>query len=154
MKLTYLQSLIPKDNKPSEEISKILEEYENTKRMHLPAVIIDTKKNILENEISYWVAKRRGLKKVYTETVYPEENVMVNKFGAKTYLFRRQKGCCYICGKPLDVETMDCEHLVPKCKGGKNNRTNILLAHRICNRLKGHEDLTKRLLINIGKQIQ
>jgi 5-methylcytosine-specific restriction endonuclease McrA len=46
-----------------------------------------------------------------------------------------QSGLCSLCGEPLDgAEEVD--HKVPVAYGGGNERTNLQLAHKGCNRQK------------------
>jgi 5-methylcytosine-specific restriction endonuclease McrA len=53
-----------------------------------------------------------------------------------------QDNLCYHCHCPMeDPETLSelsctAEHLVPRCAGGKNDRTNIVAACRRCNEIK------------------
>lgn len=65
-------------------------------------------------------------------------------------LFKRDKGVCYLCGKPCDWNDgvtkegtfvagnnyPSIDHIVPVAKGGTHTWDNIKLAHRICNTLK------------------
>lgn len=52
-----------------------------------------------------------------------------------------QKGRCYYCKKPIDLEEprtgtgmgLSAEHLTPKSEGGKNVKGNIVAAHARCN---------------------
>lgn len=58
-------------------------------------------------------------------------------------LYKRDKGICWICGKPCDI-TLDSndkyypsiDHVVPIAKGGRDLWDNVKLAHRICNSVK------------------
>lgn len=66
------------------------------------------------------------------------------------YLMRRDRGCCQICGgrvepndDPLGNLYPSVDHIVPLVAGGLHERSNLQLAHRICNSIKGagsHED--------------
>ena len=60
-------------------------------------------------------------------------------------LFKRDGGICWICGKPCDITAHynannypSVDHLLPISKGGKDEWSNIKLAHRICNTLRGN----------------
>lgn len=54
-----------------------------------------------------------------------------------------QEGLCWICLEPMDKEsiqealTPSVEHIVPLSRGGGNRWNNKLLAHKICNSLRG-----------------
>ncbi len=61
------------------------------------------------------------------------------------YLFEYQDGKCFYCQKEMTNDaTMD--HVVPKSKGGKKSRKNIVLACRNCNSKKGNMPIEKFLL--------
>jgi len=58
-------------------------------------------------------------------------------------LFLAQKGLCFYCLRPMGVSTNDKrtgftkDHFIPQVYGGKTNG-NIVLAHKLCNNVKGH----------------
>ena len=66
-------------------------------------------------------------------------------------LYRRDKGICYLCGKPVDFTDSQIkygtfyagpnypsrDHIIPQSKGGEHSWDNIRLAHFYCNTLKG-----------------
>lgn len=56
-------------------------------------------------------------------------------------LYRRDKGICYLCENPVARSEASREHYNPKYHGGRNgpNFSNLRLAHRQCNILKGNE---------------
>lgn len=68
-------------------------------------------------------------------------------------LYKRDKGICYICGGKCDFEdyivsnnTIICgnyypsiDHVIPLSKGGTDDWSNLKLAHRICNTIKGNK---------------
>lgn len=37
------------------------------------------------------------------------------------------------------------DHVIPKVKGGQRTRDNIRAAHRLCNEMRGHQDVTEGL---------
>ena len=58
-------------------------------------------------------------------------------------LYERDRGICWLCGKPCDMslDTNDnyypsIDHVYPVAKGGKDTWDNVRLAHRICNTRK------------------
>ena len=62
-------------------------------------------------------------------------------------LYSKDRGICYLCGKPCDWKDMDSEgnahnnypsidHVIPLSKGGTHTWDNIKLAHRGCNTAK------------------
>ncbi len=55
------------------------------------------------------------------------------------------KVCCYVCGKPLDLESRDTtrEHIKPTAAGGLNRLQNLALSCKGCNFKRG-TNFTKR----------
>lgn len=59
-------------------------------------------------------------------------------------LFKQQEGCCCWCSERMQCQDESApdfasfEHLLPRRFGGKNNRDNIVLAHKDCNVRRGH----------------
>lgn len=45
---------------------------------------------------------------------------------------RAQAGLCFYCCRPMGKD-VTAEHLVARCDGGKDQRGNIVAAHRSCN---------------------
>ncbi len=61
-------------------------------------------------------------------------------------LYERDSGICWICGKPCDINVHynsnnypSVDHLIPISKGGKDEWSNIRLAHRGCNSRRGND---------------
>lgn len=60
----------------------------------------------------------------------------------KTRLAVEQKGRCALCGEPIDKDGLfdatkvQVEHLTPVSKGGTNDESNLVIAHRTCNQEK------------------
>ena len=54
-------------------------------------------------------------------------------------LFDAQEGCCYLCGELLYRrfdDPVSLEHLIPVSRGGRNDPSNVVLAHLSCNKKK------------------
>lgn len=47
-----------------------------------------------------------------------------------------QGGLCALCNRPFGEEVVEVDHVIPFCYGGGNERANIQIAHRSCNRSK------------------
>jgi RNA-directed DNA polymerase len=61
----------------------------------------------------------------------------------KAYLLKKQKGRCTYCGLHFqDGDLLETDHIIPKSKGGKDNRDNKQLLHRHCHDLKTAKDTT------------
>lgn len=74
-------------------------------------------------------------------------------------LYKRDRGVCWICGKPCDQHdwtekngTIICgneypsiDHVIPLSKGGKESWDNVKLAHRICNSIKSDQIYPRRV---------
>ena len=63
-------------------------------------------------------------------------NKMLNKFAGKhmlTYLYKRQKGLCKVCGERITGQTgWNAHHLTPKYLGGGWVAKNLVLLHPVC----------------------
>jgi len=46
-------------------------------------------------------------------------------------------GLCAYCGKPTDLKDAEVDHVLPKCQGGTDDATNLVMACRACNNRKG-----------------
>lgn len=52
-------------------------------------------------------------------------------------IYQRDKGLCGICNKPVAVESMTLDHVIPLARGGCHVSSNLQTAHRSCNSRKG-----------------
>lgn len=55
----------------------------------------------------------------------------------KEAVYAEQDGICPICGEKFDLESMEADHIVPWCKGGKTVKDNCQMLCMACNRKKG-----------------
>ena len=54
-------------------------------------------------------------------------------------LCKEQKGVCGICNERIEPwETMHIDHILPRSKGGTDDRRNLQAAHAVCNLRKGN----------------
>lgn len=53
------------------------------------------------------------------------------------WLLYEFSGLCGICGQELDLDDLHIDHIVPRGRGGGNERTNLQPAHNWCNQRKG-----------------
>lgn len=57
-------------------------------------------------------------------------------------LYIAQNGICHLCKKHIDnIRRASLDHIVPKSKGGKATIANLLLAHSICNGIRGNDEI-------------
>lgn len=58
--------------------------------------------------------------------------------------FLRQGGTCYYCDIPLKGMRINVEHIMPKARGGSNERNNLVLACNPCNKSKNISVLSQK----------
>lgn len=58
----------------------------------------------------------------------------------KRRLWREQKGICWLCDQPMGIHEATRDHVLPRSKGGGNERANLRLAHEVCNKLRQNVD--------------
>jgi hypothetical protein len=51
--------------------------------------------------------------------------------------------CCAYCGKFTDLSDLVADHVTPKCQGGSNDISNLLLSCNKCNNSKGGKNLNQ-----------
>lgn len=56
-------------------------------------------------------------------------------------IVRRDSNTCQYCSKILIKSEITIDHIIPKCKGGKSNFYNCVVACKSCNGLKSHQTL-------------
>jgi 5-methylcytosine-specific restriction endonuclease McrA len=60
----------------------------------------------------------------------------------KKELFRKQSGICICCFKSIEhAELAEVDHCVPLSRGGSDDESNYLLAHKQCNKEKHNKTL-------------
>ena len=71
-----------------------------------------------------------------------------------SYLLKRDKGRCQLCGDQLSEatkfphpKTPTQDHIVPLSRGGRHERSNLQLACFACNRQKGNRSRGEQLLL-------
>lgn len=58
---------------------------------------------------------------------------------------KAQGGRCKYCLKPMTLKEATRDHVVPRAKGGSNQKSNTVAACEPCNRAKGDQELSKFL---------
>jgi len=51
-------------------------------------------------------------------------------------LHEKQGGICPLCGKKVEFGLHDVDHIIPHSLGGGNERSNLQITHKSCNRSK------------------
>lgn len=65
-------------------------------------------------------------------------------------VYAKCKGHCAYCGRPITLEEMTADHVVPKAAGGSNKISNLLPCCRECNSSKANSSLSQyRAEVNI-----
>ena len=54
----------------------------------------------------------------------------------KKYIYLRDGGRCYHCGKELKINQVNIDHYNPRSKGGSDDDFNLVLSCRKCNKYK------------------
>ncbi len=49
--------------------------------------------------------------------------------------------CCSYCGIEQPLESLVADHVIPKCQGGSNHQSNLMLSCIPCNNSKGGKNL-------------
>ena len=57
----------------------------------------------------------------------------------RKYIYFRDRGSCYYCGKRLTLKNCTLDHYLPRSKMGPNEIFNIVLCCKTCNKEKGEE---------------
>lgn len=55
-------------------------------------------------------------------------------------IYERDGGLCGICGESVEFTAMELDHIQPLMLGGSDALDNLRVAHKLCNRRRGHAD--------------
>lgn len=58
-------------------------------------------------------------------------------------VYHKQKGVCYMCLGKFTFKEMEMDHVIPLCKGGKHEKTNVKMCCPTCNKKKGAKLLSE-----------
>ena len=115
---------------------------------------------LVKMRLSKEVTDKSDLLKYQNEVIYREDvpqrtdiknidlSYSKNKIEVKHLLYEEQEGECKGCHSHFEYRHFDIDHIVPKSKGGGDNKENLQLLCSHCNRIKGDNDmpyLIKRL---------
>ena len=82
-----------------------------------------------------------------TDTLYPVPTILLTtaKWSYNTarkptvsYMYKRYKGVCQICGEQKPAKEMSVEHILPKSLHGTNDDYNLTLTCKPCNNKRGN----------------
>jgi 5-methylcytosine-specific restriction endonuclease McrA len=62
----------------------------------------------------------------------------------------RDNWTCHLCQRPVTEKTWSIDHLVPLVHGGAHARSNVALAHRLCNAVRGDLPLKETQLMLVA----
>lgn len=48
-------------------------------------------------------------------------------------VFTRDKGICHVCTDPIEPNDYHCGHIVDRCRGGRDELSNLVAMHNYCN---------------------
>ena len=69
-------------------------------------------------------------------------------------VLKRAGGRCELCGVSHDEVALDVDHIVPRAKGGSNDRSNLQVLCRTCNAQKRDRDDTNFAIITASYAIR
>lgn len=170
-RICYEEQIKKRKEQEKEQKHKLIE-YESFKRSIKPRKIVQTSfveckmcgKLFFSNNIRncycskecklaqerQYANRRKDFRKRISRTS-ESSSITLNK------LFKRDKGICWLCGKPCDygLDGNDdlypsIDHVIPIAKGGKDCWENVKLAHRKCNSLKRDRIIASPTLLKIG----
>ena len=72
----------------------------------------------------------------------PKKRPYIRK-ALRVLIYKRDRGICKICGKKVDWHDYNIAHDVAHSKGGKISKSNLFIAHPLCNRSMGTERLNE-----------
>lgn len=84
-----------------------------------------------------WMAKHPGLGSKYRMLRRARLRAVFCEKIDRLSIFERDKGICHICGKNVDPNYWDLDHVIPLSKGGAHTQFNVAVSHPFCNRSKG-----------------
>lgn len=64
---------------------------------------------------------------------------------SRTLVYKRDKGICSLCHRPVKKAEMSLDHIIPLSKGGEHSYKNICLTHLGCNIRKGNRPTIQQL---------
>jgi len=81
----------------------------------------------------------------------------INDMNVKLSQLIAQRGLCCLCGKEISFAGgplrnhlyATWEHIVPKSKGGTDDRSNLALSHKTCNNRRGNGDFVKHPQVSL-----
>jgi len=54
-------------------------------------------------------------------------------------VYEKGGGVCWLCHRPLTLEEMSLDHVIPRSLGGGFRIANLMPAHKVCNAKRGNK---------------
>jgi 5-methylcytosine-specific restriction endonuclease McrA len=67
-------------------------------------------------------------------------------------IFEASGGACFYCRAPINIETFEVDHMMPKALGGGDEGVNLAAACRQCNRCKSDRSAVEHVVARAGEQ--
>jgi len=77
----------------------------------------------------------------YRQEIVQERIVFTQEM--RQIVLSKNAGRCYICGEPIWQGDYEIDHINPLSKGGTNHISNLMPAHKSCNRIKGTKSISE-----------
>lgn len=106
--------------------------------------IVSGRAEVVEYYPCSYYPKKVKFKNFIAKGLQKKHNPKITKLD----LFIRDEGSCQYCQNELKLHEATIDHVLPICKGGKNEWTNLVIACLKCNQEKGD-----KLLINFDKKL-
>ena len=80
-----------------------------------------------------------------------------HRYGDLDFIAAKSDGACHLCHQPADLtfygrtgafgdDTTNIDHLVPQAHGGDDHPSNLMVAHGVCNAIRGTRDVEETRL--------
>lgn len=78
-----------------------------------------------------------------SKSVYKKRKKLTSiKLSLRRKIYDRDNGMCYLCGMEIKFFSQaTVDHVIPKSKGGTNDKSNLKITHSSCNNFKGNKTL-------------
>jgi len=120
--------------KTKEWLKNYLRQYHIDNRDSIRVVIRAYRKRH-RYKVTEWARKRRAA--IHHAAVIEQVS--------QSTIYKRDKGICQLCYKPVTKQDASLDHVIPLSKGGNHSYQNIVLTHKRCNSGKGNRSVTQQM---------